>query len=106
MMYRRTIVGRNWTSECFFSGWLAHNFISLIFFSKWLSWCCVRSHGEALTFEPLLMQEESQLSMFSVLAIASVTQVIFVALTPKIEPITSLPLKVTKQFYIHAGTYI
>ena len=75
----------------------------LEFFSKSLSWCCVCSHGEALTFEPLLMQEESQLSMFSVLAIASVTQVIFVALTPKIEPITSLPLKVIQQFYIHTG---
>ena len=62
---------------------------------------CVCSHGEALTFEPLLMGEDSQLSMFSVLAIASVTQVIFVALTPKIEPITSLPLKVRTHFVPH-----
>ena len=41
-----------------------------------------------------MQDEDSPLSVFTVLAIASVTQVIFVALTPKIEPITSLSLKV------------
>jgi hypothetical protein len=54
----------------------------------------IYSHGEALTFEPLLMrEEESRLRDFSVLAIASVTQAIFLMLSPKIEALTSLTLK-------------
>ena len=60
------------------------------------------SHGEALTFEPLLMrEEESVLRDFAVLAIATVTQAIFLTLTPKLEPLTSLTLKVAYTVDIH-----
>ena len=53
------------------------------------------SHGEALTFEPLLMrEEESVLRDFGILAIATVTQAIFLTLVPKVEALTSLSLKV------------
>ena len=92
MLCRRTIVGRNWTSDCIFSGWcvIPQNYFEL----KIQFLVMTYSHGEALTFEPLLMGAESPLSGFSVLAIASVTQAIFITLTPKIEPITSLSLKV------------
>ena len=48
-----------------------------------------------MTFEPLLMRdEESTLREYSVVAIASVTQVLFLTMTPKIERLSALSLKV------------
>ena len=77
------------------SGQYACSVHMFVFTFTFTTFCTCCSHGEALTFEPLLMrEEESVLRDFSVLAIATVTQVIFLKLTPTVEPLTSHPLKV------------
>lgn len=54
-----------------------------------------------------MREEDSVLRDFAVLAIATVTQVIFLKLTPTIEPITSHPLKVyTCAIYIVRMCYV
>lgn len=78
-----------------------------VFTFTFTTFCTCCSHGEALTFEPLLMrEEESVLRDFSVLAIATVTQVIFLKLTPTVEPLTSHPLKVCVCVYMWYTCYV
>lgn len=56
------------------------------------------SHGEALTFEPLLVEnrEESFLRDMSVVAVATVTQVLVLVIQPELKGLISLPLRVRK----------
>ena len=57
----------------------------------------VCSHGEALTFEPLLVdnKEASFLRDYSIVAIATVTQVLIVSITSGIKGLTSLSIPVS-----------
>lgn len=54
------------------------------------------SHGEALTFEPLLMEnrEESFLGDLSIIALATVTQVLILTIQPELKGLIALPLRV------------
>ncbi len=56
--------------------------------------CC--SHGEALTIEPLMVEnkEESFLRDMSILAVATVTQVMILTLQPELRGLISLPIRV------------
>lgn len=70
--FKRTLT-RSWVPDCLFSG----------------------CHGEALTFEPLLLEhkEESFLADMSILAVATVTQVMILSIQPELRGLTALPLR-------------
>ena len=61
------------------------------------------SHGEALTIEPLLIEnkEGTFWQDFSILAVATVTQVMILSILPDLRGLTSLPLRVRA-----IGTYL
>ncbi|KAL5471029.1 hypothetical protein EMCRGX_G029102 [Ephydatia muelleri] len=70
----RTLGLRSWQSDCIFSG----------------------SHGEALTFEPLLMskiQPTLNPKARSIVAVATVTQILILAISPVLEGLTAIQLK-------------
>ena len=65
------------------------------------------SHGEALTFEPLLVEnkEESFLRDISIIAVATVTQVMVLSHSPELKGLISLPLRVY-YFNTHNSLYL
>ena len=77
-------------TACFLDGEYSHVFMLCLNHGN----TC--SHGEALTFEPLLVEnkEESFLRDVSILAVATVTQVLILIIQPELKGLISLPLRV------------